>query len=325
MATKEAVLEKALLLDLYRQMVLIRQFERKTAELYTEGKIGGFLHLYIGEEAVAVGVFSALAAQDTIVTHYREHGHALARGIEPNRVMAELCGKATGTSKGRGGSMHIFDASRGFLGGYAIVGAMLPIAAGLALAAQYRGEDRVALCIFGDGAVNQGEFWEALNLASLWKLPVLFLLENNGYGMGTAVERACALKEIHQAAEIYGIPSLLVDGMDVLAVREAALKSVEHVRSGKGPFFLESRCYRFRGHSMADPVEYRGKPEEDEWRQRDPIVTFKRKLEGQGWAVAEELDQIEEEAEQTVQEAVEFAEASPVLSPEAIHEDIYAP
>jgi pyruvate dehydrogenase E1 component alpha subunit len=325
MATKEAVLDTALLLDFYRQMVTIRRLEEKAAELYTQGKIGGFLHLYIGEEAVAVGVISALSPQDQIVTHYRDHGHAIARGVDPKVIMAELCGKVTGSSKGKGGSMHLFDASKNFFGGYAIVGGMLPIAVGLGLASQYRGEDRLALCIFGDGAVNQGEFWESLNLAALWKLPVLFLLENNGYGMGTAVERATALKEIHKAAEVYGIPSAVVDGMDVLAVREAAQKAVTYIRETGGPFFLEAICYRFRGHSMADPLEYRGKAEEERWRRRDPINSFRHKMESQKKVTSAEFAQIDQEVEKAIEEAVQFAEESPFPPAEALYDNIYAP
>ena len=256
-APRETTEEKTLVLDLYRKMVLIRRFEETCAEMYGRAKIGGFLHLYIGEEAVAAGTIPLLEDRDYIVTHYREHGHALARGLETKRLMAELFGKATGTSRGKGGSMHLFDASKGFLGGYAIVGGMMPIATGLALASKYRDEGRVCLCIFGDGAVNQGVFHESFNLASLWKLPVVFLLENNGFGMGTRVERAHAGLAMHHLADAFLIRSDQVDGMNVLSVRRAAKEAIDYARSGKGPFFLEAITYRFRGHSMADPVAYR--------------------------------------------------------------------
>lgn len=321
--TKKATLDTQLALDLYRRMLLIRRFEEKAGEKYMQGKISGFLHLYIGEEAVATGVFSALGPQDYIVTHYREHGHALARGIEPKRVMAELFGKATGTSQGRGGSMHIFDASRGFMGGYAIVGGMLPVATGLALASRLRKDARVTLCIFGDGALNEGEFWESMNLASLWRLPVIFLLENNGYGMGTATRRACALRDIHKAPDLYGIPTSVVDGMDVLAVREVALQAVEHVRSRREPYFIEAACYRFRGHSVTDPAVYRERSEEDQWKQRDPITGLQRRLEA-GGVTQQDFERIVEEVEQVINEAVRFADESPELPTQAIHDNVYA-
>ncbi|MBI2867349.1 MAG: pyruvate dehydrogenase (acetyl-transferring) E1 component subunit alpha [Chloroflexi bacterium] len=323
MATQEVALDKGLSLELYRTMFLIRRFEERAGEMYAKGKIGGFLHLYIGEEAVAAGVFSTLESQDYIVTHYREHGHALARGIESKRIMAELFGKATGTSKGKGGSMHIFDASKGFLGGYAIVGGMLPVATGLALSAKYKKEDRVTLCIFGDGAVNQGEFWESLNLASLWQLPVLFLLENNGYGMGTSVQRACALREVHKSAEAYGIPAKVADGMDALAMRRAADLAVQHVRSGKGPYFLEAITYRFRGHSMADPMEYRKKTETEKWQEHDPLITLRRQMEEHGVA-KEKIERVQQAVEEEMAEAVTFADESPAPQVETMYQDIYA-
>ncbi len=324
MALTDVAADKAVLLEIYRQMVLIRRFEEKTAEMYTRGKIGGFLHLYIGEEAVAAGVIPVLAPQDYIVTHYRDHGHAIARGVDTRRVMAELFGKSTGTSKGRGGSMHLFDASKGLLGGYAIVGGMMPIAVGLGLASKYKGEDKLTLCIFGDGAVNEGEFHESLNMAALWKLPVLFLLENNGYGMGTRVSRAHAGKDIWRFAEGYGIPGRQVDGMDILAVRQAAQEAVRHIRSGHGPFFLEATTYRFKGHSMADPLEYRKKDEEEVWKARDPIALFETKLREFG-ILNERLEaEIEKTVEDEVDAAVAFADQSPVLSKDAMFDDIYA-
>ncbi|MBI4300199.1 MAG: pyruvate dehydrogenase (acetyl-transferring) E1 component subunit alpha [Chloroflexi bacterium] len=317
-------LPKEQLMEFYTHMLLIRRFEEMAAQMYARGRIGGFLHLYIGEEAVAVGSIAALETQDYIVTHYREHGHALARSMDPNRIMAELFGKATGTSGGKGGSMHLFDASRSFLGGYAIVGGMMPIATGLGLASSYLGEDRITLCYFGDGAVNQGEFHEALNLAAIWNLPVLFFLENNGYGMGTRVDRVCAVDEIHTHANIYGIPSRKIDGMDVLTVYEATKEAVEQVRSGKGPFFLEALTYRFRGHSMADPVEYRQRAEEEQWKARDPIDAFRTKLEGWGVLTEQEREAVEGRVDDIVDEAVRFAEDSPTPPPEALAQHLYA-
>ncbi|HWO94529.1 MAG TPA: thiamine pyrophosphate-dependent enzyme, partial [Dehalococcoidia bacterium] len=234
-------------------MLLIRRFEDAAAEQYTRARIGGFLHLYNGQEAVAVGAIPVLREDDYIVTHYRDHGQALARGIEPGRVMAELFGKETGVSRGKGGSMHLFDASRHFMGGYAIVGGHLPLACGLALAAQYRGEDTAVLCFFGDGAVNEGEWHESLNLAAVWNLPVVFFCENNEYAMGTAISRASAVIEVWKRTCAYDIPSERIDGMDLWAVRDATQRALAHVRAGKGPILLEAVTYRFRGHSMADP------------------------------------------------------------------------
>ena len=320
--TNSTSLDIPIALDLYRRMALIRRFEERVGELYMQGKISGFLHLYIGEEAVASGIFSALAPQDYIVSHYREHGHALARGVDPNKLMAELFGKETGTSHGKGGSMHIFDASKGFLGGYAIVGGMLPIATGLALGAKLAGEDRVTLAIFGDGALNEGELWESMNLASLWELPVVFLLENNGYGMGTATKRACALQEVRRAPELYGIKTEVVDGMDALAVREAALRAVSQARSGKGPVFIEAVCYRFRGHSITDQLLYRERAEEEQWKLRDPIAKLGKQLEDAGMNV--EVDDIAQEVAKVVDEAAAFAETSQWAPKQTLYDHVFA-
>lgn len=318
-------ISKTELVSFYRQMLLIRRFEERCAEMYMLGKIRGFLHLYIGEEAIAVGCMSVLRPEDYVVTHYRDHGHALARGMDPKAAMAELFGKATGCSKGKGGSMHLFDAARNFMGGYAIVGGQLPIAVGLALSSKLKGEQRVTVCFFGDGALNQGEFHEALNLASLWKLPVIFFLENNLYGMGSHIDRTYAGgRDVFKAADHYRIPAYQTDGMDVLAVREATQRAVDHARQGKGPYFVEALTYRFRGHSMADPLEYRDKAEEEMWRERDPIPTFQRYLLENAIATLEELSQIEREVEAEVEEAIRFADASPEPPPQALYEDIYA-
>jgi len=321
---KERAISKAQMQDFYRRMLLIRRFEEACSEWYMRGKIGGFLHLYIGEEACAVGSISCLKPADYIVSHYREHGHALARGLDPKRIMAELFGRTTGTSKGKGGSMHLFDASKGFLGGYAIVGGMLPIACGLGVAAKHKGEGQVALAFFGDGAVNEGEFHESINLASLWKLPVVFFCENNGFGMGTAIQKTFSGPAIYKLANSYGIPGAQVDGMDVLAVYQATSEAVERARSGAGPSFVEALTYRFRGHSMADPVQYRKKEEETRWRQRDPILHFPKKLKDEGAATAEDLQRIEQEVDGVMEEAVRFADGSPEPPPEELYTDILA-
>ena len=317
-------LDKRQVAQLYQQMVLIRRFEEQSGRLYMQGKIRGFLHLYIGQEAIAVGAIPTLRDDDYIVSHYRDHGHALSRGMDPRVVMAELMGKATGSSGGKGGSMHLFDVSRGFMGGYAIVGGQMPIAVGLALAIKYRGEDRAVLCFFGDGAVNQGEYHESLNLASLWKLPVLFFLENNLYGMGSHVERTHAGgKDIYPTADAYKIPAAQIDGMDLLAVREATTEALRRVRSGEGPVFLEALTYRFRGHSIADPAGYRKTSEVDDWQSRDPIDNFKELSLSEGLIEADELERIDAEVDATLEEAVRFAEESEDPSAESLYENVY--
>ncbi|MHB0911987.1 MAG: pyruvate dehydrogenase (acetyl-transferring) E1 component subunit alpha [Armatimonadota bacterium] len=313
------ILTKDELLDMYRQMLLIRTFEERSQEQYTKGKIGGFLHLYIGQEAVGVGFISALSERDYIVGAYRDHGQALARGMEPKRVMAELFGKMTGVSKGKGGSMHLFDVARGFLGGYGIVGGGIPIAAGVGLAIRYRKEDRVVVCFFGDGAVNEGAFHEAMNLVALFKLPVIFLLENNMYGMGTSVERASSIPDLIRRASCYDIDREQVDGMDVLAVRDVAERSIRKAREGE-PRFIEAITYRYRGHSISDPGQYRTKEEIEEWRKRDPIERLARYLDESGI----DYSGIADEVKQTVQRAIDFAEESPFPPPEALYEDVYA-
>ena len=317
-------IEQTQVAEYYRQMLLIRRFEEASGRLYMQGKIRGFLHLYIGEEAIAVGSIAALNEDDYVVSHYRDHGHALMKGMDPKIVMAELFGKATGSSGGKGGSMHLFDASKNFMGGYAIVGGQLPIAVGLALASKYRDDGRVVLCFFGDGAVNEGEFHEALNLASLWSLPVLFFLENNLYGMGTHVDLTHAGgKDIYLAAEAYKIPAAQIDGMDVLAIHEATVEALKRVRAGSGPVFLEAMTYRFRGHSVADPSVYRESLEVDEWKLRDPIDTFKTMSMDDGLITAEEIDRIDEEVNNTINEAVRFAEESPEPDLDSLYENVY--
>lgn len=290
------------------EMMLIRRFEEKAGEQYTKGKVRGFLHLYSGQEACAVGAISTLEARDKIVTHYRDHGHALARGLDPNRVMAELYGTAHGVSGGRGGSMHLYDASKGFLGGYAIVAAHLPLAVGLGLAAKMRDEDAVTMCIFGDGSVGEGEFHEALNLSVLWQTPVVFFCENNLYGMGVAFAQSLSTR-IVQLAAAYNMPAVTVNGMDVVEVYAETQKAVAHCRSGKGPYFVEAMTYRYRGHSMADPELYRLKSEIEEYRKRDCIEALKARLQERGELDERGLQEMSDRVERAVNDAVAFAEA----------------
>jgi pyruvate dehydrogenase E1 component alpha subunit len=306
-------------------MVRIRRFEEKCAELYSAGKIRGFLHLYIGEEANAVGAMQALRPEDAVVATYREHGHALARGVPMRGVMAEMYGKAAGCSRGRGGSMHIFDRDARFFGGNAIVGGGLPLAVGLALADKMRGLKRVTCCFFGEGAAAEGEFHESMNLAALWKLPVLFVCENNGYAMGTALERWEAQPDLCRHAESYGVPAQRVDGMDVVAVEAAAQKAAACVREGEGPHFLESRTYRFRAHSMFDAELYRDKAEVAEWRKRDPITIFSRWLREAGLAHEPEVRQIEDAAAAELEDAIAFSEAAPWEPVEELERDVCTP
>jgi pyruvate dehydrogenase E1 component alpha subunit len=322
-ATPRPPIERQDAMVLLRSMLLIRRFEEKSAELYTLGKILGFLHLYIGEEAVAVGAMRAFTPEDAIVSTYREHGHALARGMSASAVMAEMYGKANGCSRGRGGSMHLFDASLRFCGGNAIVGGGLPLAVGLALADKLQNRSRVTACLFGDGAVAEGEFHESLNLAALWKLPVLFLCENNLYAMGTALERHQSQTSIARKADAYALPSATVDGMDVLAVQAAAQKAAEHVRCGDGPFLLEAQTYRFRAHSMYDAELYRSKEEVERWKKRDPIAAFVQRL--RTWELLDDdgLAELEMSVAKEVAQAVEFAEAGPWEPVEDLTRDVY--
>src|SRR6266480_6328222 len=296
---------------LLRDMLLIRRFEEKAAENYALGKIGGFLHLSIGEEAVAAGVTSVLRRDDYAISTYREHGHCLAKGSDPKRAMAELFGRRDGLSKGKGGSMHLFDKSVNFLGGHAIVGSHLPLAAGVGFAINYEGGDQVCVCYFGDGAVPQGEFHESLNLAALWKLPVIWVCENNRYAMGTSLERALAQTEIWKFGEVYGIPSEPVDGMDVLAVRDVVGRAVERTRTDKTPALIEARTYRFRGHSMRDPAGavYRTKEEVEREKLRDPISLFRDRVLKPGVLSEDDVKKIEKDVNDLVDEAVAFADA----------------
>jgi pyruvate dehydrogenase E1 component alpha subunit len=310
--------------QLVRQMLRIRRFEEACAEQYGLQKIRGFLHLYIGEEAVATGVIHALGADDAIVATYREHGHALVRGIAANRVMAEMFGRATGCSRGRGGSMHLFDAATRFYGGNAIVGGGLPLAVGLALADRMLGRKRVTTCFFGEGAMAEGAFHEAMNLAALWQLPVLFCCENNGYAMGTALERSQSQTDLCARAASYAMPSRAVDGMDVVAVLQAARDAIATVRATVAPMFLEFRTYRFRAHSMFDPELYRDKSEVALWRQRGPLHTFTDRLKAQGDFSEADFAALEAEVAAEVRDAIEFADRSPLEPLATLLQDVYA-
>jgi len=318
-------MQKSEYLELYRKMYLIRRFEESCGENYSRGLIRGFLHLYTGEEAIAVGSISALREDDFIVTHYRDHGHAIARGLDPSALMAELFGKKTGVSRGKGGSMHLFDAKKNFMGGHAIVGAQIPLAAGFALASQYRHQDTVTVVFFGDGATNQGTFHETMNLASVWKLPILFFLENNFYGMGTRVENIRSNgKSFSNLADGYDITSSQVDGMDVLAVKETTEEAIKKIRQGQGPCFIEATTFRFQGHSMADPAKYRNEKEVEGWKQKDPLITFPKYLISEGIATQSEMNSIINDIDQIIDEAVRFASESPEPDLKELNNDIYA-
>src|SRR5579859_5133487 len=318
-----AGLTRTQLLEMHYKMALLRRFEEKSAEEYTRGKIGGFMHLYIGQEAVGIGAISALRPDDKILSSYREHGHAILKGMEPQVVMAELFGKATGCSKGKGGSMHMWSNELGMFGGNGIVAAQLPMAAGVAFSAQYLGESRVTMCFFGDGAVDEGAFHEALNLASLWKLPAVFICENNQYSMGMAVEKAWAVDSLMPRAAAHNMPGEQVDGMDVIAVYEAVKRAVERARNGEGPTLLEVKTYRFRGHSMTDPAYYRTREEEHEWRNtRDPIGIFEKKLLEHALGTQTEFDENDARATEVSEDAAEFAANSPDPSLDELYTDV---
>src|SRR4051794_18942803 len=309
--------------ELLARMALIRRFEEEAGRQYQRAKAGGFLHLAIGEEATIVGTASVMHEEDYLIGTYRTHGHAIARGTDPKRVMAELFGRVDGTSGGRGGSMHIFDREHRFMGGYGIVGGNLPIAAGLALASDYKGEDAVTVCMFGDGASNAGNFGETMNLAALWSLPVLFLVENNLYGMGTAIERHSAVTDLSRKAEGLGVPGVRVDGMDVLAVRETVAEHIRLAREDRQPTLVEAFTYRFRGHSAADPEVYRTKEEVEEWRKKDPITVFRDRLLAEGLISEDDVERMRERVEQRVVGAVAFADSSPEPPLESLYDHLY--
>ena len=312
-------------LALYRDMLLIRRFEEKAGQMYGMGLIGGFCHLYIGQEAVVVGMQAAIEEGDTVITSYRDHGHMLACGMDPKGVMAELTGRRGGYSKGKGGSMHMFSREKAFFGGHGIVGAQVPLGTGLAFAHRYNENGRVSLTYLGDGAINQGQVYESFNMAALWKLPAIYIIENNRYGMGTSVERASARPELHQRGQAYGIPGSQVDGMNVLAVMAAGEKAVAHARSGKGPIILEMMTYRYRGHSMSDPAKYRSKEEVARMRQEhDPIEHLRKKMLDDGIVDENRLKTIDREVKDIVSEAAAFAQESPEPDPSELYTDVLA-
>ena len=316
--------DRETLLAMFRQMLLIRRFEEKCAESYSLGKIGGFCHLYIGQEAVAVGAISALRPDDYVLTSYREHGQAIAKGISPDAVMAELYGKATGCSHGKGGSMHLFDAKLNFLGGHAIVGGQIPLATGVAFASKYKETDQVALCFFGEAAVNQGAFHESLNMAQLWKLPCIYICENNKYGMGTSLERAMSLQNVSEKACAYELASEFVDGMDVLAMRQVTQRAVKRAREQSAPTLIEARTYRFMGHSMSDPGKYRTRAEIEKYQERDPIKLFTATLIENDILTDKGIEEFEAEIKEEIEHAVRFAEDSPEPEPEELYTNVYA-
>lgn len=319
-------LNKEQLHALLRQMLLGRRFEEKTAEAYAIGKIGGFCHLYIGQEAVTVGAFSCLRHDDYVITAYREHVQALVKGMSSRSVMAELYGRIDGSSKGKGGSMHLYSKEHNFLGGWGIVGGQIPLATGAGWAIKYRGGDQVCLCFMGEAAVNQGAFHESLNMAALWKLPVIYIVENNRFGMGTAWERASSLYDISQKAHAYDMPSSVADGMDVLSMRETMQEAVDRARKDKIPTLVEARCYRFMGHSMSDPVSgvYRTKEEVEEHKQQDPIRSFIEQLQTAGMLSEDELNAMDKSVHEEVDDAAEFADKSPEPGIDQLYADVYA-
>ena len=323
-ASNELTEDRETLLKIFRQMLLIRRFEEKCAESYSLGKIGGFCHLYIGQEAVGVGSISALRADDYVITSYREHGQALAKGISADAIMAELYGKATGCSHGKGGSMHLFDKDVNFLGGHAIVGGQIPLATGVAFAAKYKETDQVTLCYFGEAAVNQGAFHESLNMAQLWKLPCIYICENNMYGMGTSLERAMSFSDVAQKSCAYELASEFVDGMDVLAMRHATERAVKRAREESLPTLLEARTYRYMGHSMSDPGNYRTRAEIEKYQERDPIKTFTNTLKEHNLITDDEIAAIEKEIKEEVEHAVRFADESPLPDPSELYTNVYA-
>ena len=310
-------------LNWFEEMTLMRKFEEKSAQLYGQQKIRGFCHLYIGQEAVVAGTMSAITKDDNIITAYRDHAHALACGISANEVMAELYGKVTGCSGGKGGSMHMFSKEHKFFGGHGIVGGQIPLGAGIAFAEQYLGTKNLCVCYFGDGAARQGALHEAFNMAMLWKLPVIFVCENNEYAMGTSVERTTNLLDLYKIGHGYGMPSFQVDGMQCETVHTAIAEAAERARSGEGPTFLEIKTYRYRGHSMSDPAKYRTKEELEAYKMQDPIERVRKTILSKKWATAEALEQIEEKTEQLVLASVEFAENSEYPSADALYTDVY--
>lgn len=321
---ERSLLKRQELLQIYRDMVRIREFEESCPKLYSQGKMGGFLHLYSGQEAVGVGVAHAMLEDDYMISAYREHGLMLARGVDPGPVMAELYGKATGVSRGKGGSMHLFDSDTNFMGGYGIVAGHLPLAVGIGYSVRYRESDQVVVCLFGDGATNQGVFHEAMNMAALYRVPVVFVCENNGYGIGTSVPRASAVEDLYKKSCAYETPGVKINGMDVLEVHREVAGAIQRARAGEGPTYIEARTYRYRGHSISDPGTYRSEQEKKIWKERDPIPHFGNWLVEQGHADSERLEAIEAEEKKRIEKAIEFAEESPEPDPQELCTDVYA-
>lgn len=320
---KKTAYSKEQVLNWFEQMLLMRKFEEKASQLYMQQKFRGFCHLYIGQEAVAMGIETAITPDDQVITAYRDHGPALVRGVSANACMAELFGKSTGCSKGKGGSMHFFSKEHNFVGGHGIVGGQIPLGAGIAFANKYQGTDNLCICMMGDGAVRQGSFHEALNIAMTWKLPVVFVIENNQYAMGTSVERTSNVTELYTLGESYDMPSKPINAMDVITVYEEMLPVIEHVRSGKGPYLVEMNTYRYRGHSMSDPAKYRTREELDEFKGKDPIANLRIFINENKLASEDEIKEIDARIKETVKECVKFAEESPYPDPSALYEDVY--
>ncbi len=322
-STKKTRFSKAQYMKWYEDMLVMRRFEEACGNLYLQQKFGGFCHLYIGQEAVAAGFASAIKEGDKIITAYRDHAHPIALGLEPKYVMAELYGKSTGCSKGKGGSMHMFDKSRNMMGGHGIVGAQIPMGAGIAFAEKYNDTDNVCLCFMGDGAVRQGALHETFNMAMLWELPVIFIIENNNYAMGTSVERTSNVTDLYKLGASYEMPSEPVDGMNVESMHEAIDKAAKHCRAGKGPILLEVKTYRYKGHSMSDPQKYRTKDELNEYKEKDPLAQILHTIMEQGWIDEKGVDKMEDKVKKLVEEAIEFAESSPLPEEDELYKDVY--
>lgn len=321
--SEQKVYSKEQVLHWYREMLRIRRFEERASQLYMQRKIRGFCHLYIGQEAGAVGLEAAVTKDDTIITAYRDHGHGLARGMTADECMAELYGKVGGSSRGKGGSMHYFDRENNFAGGHGIVGGQIPLGAGIAFAEKYNKTNNICICLMGDGAVRQGAFHEALNMAMTWKLPVLYIVENNNYAMGTSVERTSNVTDLYKMADGFEMPSKAVNGMDIIDVLEGLAPAVEHVRSGKGPYFIEMKTYRYKGHSMSDPMKYRTREELEKYKDKDPIIGLKVYAQTHKLLADDVYDKIEAEIKKEIDTCVEFAENSPYPDPSEIFEDVY--
>ncbi len=322
-STATKTYSKEQILHWYREMLLMRRFEEKAGQLYMQRKIRGFCHLYIGQEAVAMGIEAAITKDDTVITAYRDHGFGLARGMSANECMAELYGKRTGSSKGKGGSMHYFSKENNFAGGHGIVGGQIPLGAGIAFAEKYNKTGNICVCLMGDGAVRQGAFHEAFNMAMTWKLPVLYIVENNHYAMGTSVERTSNVTDLYKMARGFDMPSKPVNGMDVITVFEEMKKAVKHVRSGKGPMFIEMKTYRYRGHSMSDPMKYRTRDELNQYKDQDPLIGLKHYCDKHKLADDTDFDKLEDEIKEIVDACVTFAETSPDPDPSELYEDVY--